>query len=107
MTWALSQGCDRVIVMYGGRIMEEGTPRQLFRHPKHPYTYGLLQSNPDVNKPVDKLVPIPGSPPLATTIVRGCNFAPRCFRATEKCVAEEPLLVADETGRKVACWHEL
>lgn len=103
----VASSCDRVIVMYGGRIMEQGTPQQLFRHPKHPYTYGLLQSNPDVNNPVDKLVPIPGSPPSATTILPGCNFAPRCFRASQKCVVEQPPLVGDDSGRKVACWHEL
>jgi peptide/nickel transport system permease protein len=103
----VASSCDRVIVMYGGRIMEEGTPQELFAHPKHPYTYGLLQSIPDLNRPVESLVPIPGSPPLATTVVQGCNFAPRCFRATEKCRAERPPLVTEEGGRKVACWHEL
>jgi oligopeptide/dipeptide ABC transporter ATP-binding protein len=103
----VASACNRVMVMYGGRILEQGTPRQLFRHPSHPYTYGLLQSNLDLEHSGERLIPIPGNPPVVTAAVPGCIFAARCFRVTQLCRAEQPALVEDETGRKVACWHAL
>jgi len=94
--------CDRIAVMYAGRIVELGTISEVLTNPKHPYTVGLLSAVPrfDVRRP--KLVPIPGTPPTAEDIVRGCPFAPRCRHAQSKCEERPPLEIVD--GRQVACW---
>ena len=71
--------CDRVVVMYGGLVMEEASIDDLFEHPGHPYTMGLLASMPDIEQDKSvRLQPIPGSPPDMTTPPKGCPFAPRC-----------------------------
>lgn len=83
--------CDRVIVMYGGLVMEEAPIDDIFEHPSHPYTMGLLNSIPDMEQ--DKAVrlkPIPGSPPDMTNPPAGCPFAPRCPYARKICGAELP-----------------
>ncbi len=90
----------RVLVMYGGRIVEEGPVREIFRRPKHPYTAGLLASIPGTQRRLD---PIPGAPPDLTKLVDGsCTFAPRCSHARDLCFEATPPLVPTETGA-VAC----
>jgi oligopeptide transport system ATP-binding protein len=95
--------CDRIMVMYAGRIVETGTIEEVLSSPRHPYTVGLLAAVPkfDIRRP--KLVPIPGIPPTAEDIVRGCPFAPRCQFAEADCDQRPPLDYAE--GRMVACWH--
>ena len=95
--------CDRIMVMYAGRIVETGTIEEVLSSPRHPYTVGLLAAVPkfDIRRP--KLVPIPGIPPTAEDIVRGCPFAPRCQFAEANCDQRPPLDYAE--GRMVACWH--
>jgi oligopeptide/dipeptide ABC transporter ATP-binding protein len=95
--------CDRIMVMYAGRIVETGTIEEVLSSPRHPYTVGLLAAVPkfDIRRP--KLVPIPGIPPTAEDIVRGCPFAPRCQFAETDCDQRPPLDYAE--GRMVACWH--
>ena len=95
--------CDRIMVMYAGRIVETGTIEEVLSNPRHPYTVGLLAAVPkfDIRRP--KLVPIPGIPPTAEDIVRGCPFAPRCRFAEANCDQRPPLDYAE--GRMVACWH--
>ena len=95
--------CDRIMVMYAGRIVETGTIEEVLSSPRHPYTVGLLSAVPkfDIRRP--KLVPIPGIPPTAEDIVRGCPFAPRCRFAETDCDQRPPLEY--EEGRLVACWH--
>lgn len=91
---------DRVIVMYGGRVVEEGPVRDIFERPKHPYTAGLLASIPGTGR---RLTPIPGSPPIITRIQDGaCAFAPRCGHAEALCYQATPPLSPTETG-SVAC----
>ena len=93
--------CDRVIVMYAGKIVEEGVVDELFHHPKHPYTKMLLQTIPRIDRPkTDRLVPIEGSPPSIFSQFKGCPFAARCPRANDQCKAEEPMLLDS-----VACWR--
>lgn len=83
--------CKRVIVMYGGLIMEEALIDDIFEHPSHPYTMGLLASMPDVEQDkTARLMPIPGSPPDMTNPPQGCPFAPRCPYARKICGEELP-----------------
>ena len=94
--------CDRIAVMYAGRIVETGTIEEVLSSPRHPYTMGLLSAVPrfDIRRP--KLVPIPGQPPTAEDIVQGCAFSSRCKFTKENC-AERPLLEKRD-NRQVACW---
>jgi oligopeptide/dipeptide ABC transporter ATP-binding protein len=97
---------DRVTVMYGGRVVEEGPLRQIFEQPSHPYTVGLLASTPHPYEVRQRLVPIQGSPPAIARVVPGCAFDVRCPRATQRCVDERPPL--EPHGRplqRAACWH--
>jgi len=97
--------CDRVIVMYGGLIMEEASIFDIFDNPGHPYTMGLLASIPDVEQDKGvRLQPIPGSPPDMTNPPKGCPFAPRCPYARRICAAELPEFVELGDGHKARCF---
>jgi peptide/nickel transport system ATP-binding protein/oligopeptide transport system ATP-binding protein len=86
---------DRVAVMYGGRVVEEGTLDQVFADPQHPYTWGLLGSIARIDRPKPPRLPtIPGMPPSLLAPPPGCHFAPRCPHAFERCTAERPALEA-------------
>lgn len=105
----VAETCDRVAVMYSGRLCESGTVRQVFEDPKHPYTQGLLQSIPRL--PVGrsapgprKLTELPGNVPSAGDHLSGCRFAARCKNATSECSAATPPLVRIEKGRSVSCF---
>ncbi len=101
--------CSRIIVMYGGLIMEEGKTEDIFYNPKHPYTMGLLKSIPRLDLGGKKrLVPIEGSPPDLLKPPKGCPFAARCEYAMKVCIEQRPeYTFVDETHR-AACWllHE-
>ncbi len=94
---------DRAAVMYAGRIVEEGTTRQVFKSPRHPYTLGLMSSIATPEQKGKKLIPIPGSPPDLLHIPPGCPFHPRCPFAQEICVEERPPLRPLGDGRASAC----
>ena len=95
---------DRVVVMYGGRIVETAPARALYKTPKHPYTRGLMASVPRLDGDTDRpLVPIEGQPPDLATLPPGCAFAPRCQQAVDRCRAERPPLVEREPGHLSAC----
>lgn len=96
--------CDRVIVMYAGKVVEEADTRSIFRNPRHPYTYGLLQSAPRLDREWDRLPSIPGQVPPPGSIQTGCRFAPRCSIAEKRCYIETPTLASVESGHKVRCW---
>lgn len=83
---------DRAIVMYGGEIFEKGDIVDIFKNPRNPYTWGLMNSIPRIDIDKDKLWAIPGSVPSALKFPKGCKFANRCFLATEKCNEEHPEL---------------
>lgn len=83
---------DDIVVMYAGRMVERGTPDQIFYQPQHPYTWGLLGSIPRLDQETDRLVAIPGLPPSLTSRPPGCPFAPRCTFAFDRCMTERPLL---------------
>jgi peptide/nickel transport system ATP-binding protein len=104
----VAQTAQRVIVMYAGRKVEEATVEDLFGHPRHPYTRGLMASMPaviglDANNDV-RLTEIPGMVPSLTNLPAGCAFAPRCHLAVERCRAEYPPL-QDFNGHLAACWR--
>ncbi|KIL38946.1 peptide ABC transporter ATP-binding protein [Gordoniibacillus kamchatkensis] len=96
---------DRVNVMYAGEIVESGTVDELFRHPQHPYTKGLLASMPRLDTDRSKpLTPIPGTPPDLFAPPRGCAFAARCSNAMEVCGAHAPERTAHSATHSSACW---
>jgi oligopeptide/dipeptide ABC transporter ATP-binding protein len=98
---------DRVNVMYGGRIVEQGSARELYAHPRHPYTLGLLRSVPRLDAPRRaRLDPIDGQPPDLSRLPPGCAFAPRCAFRVERCLVERPVLrPAGDDGHVSACWQ--
>ena len=97
--------CDRVLVMYGGLIMEEALIDDLFERPGHPYTMGLLHSIPDVEQEKsERLEPIPGSPPDMTNPPAGCPFAPRCSYARKVCAGSLPDFVEVGEGHRTRCF---
>ena len=97
--------CTRVIVMYGGLIMEEASIDDIFENPRHPYTLGLLESIPRLGQDKKKrLTPIPGSPPDMTNPPKGCPFAPRCPYARNICASECPEFTEVGDGHRSRCW---
>jgi len=101
----VAQACDRVAVMYGGRLMETAGVNALFGGPRHAYTVGLLSSLPDVGAHRQPLRPIPGGPPDLRNLPAGCAFAPRCTYVTGACLGVEPPLQSVEPGHDSACIH--
>lgn len=93
----------RTAVMYAGRIVEQGTTREIFRRPQHPYTLGLMNSIATPEQKGRRLLPIPGSPPDLLHVPSGCPFHPRCPYVQQVCVDEIPLLREVGDGRKSAC----
>jgi oligopeptide/dipeptide ABC transporter ATP-binding protein len=98
--------CDRVAVMYAGRIVEEGPVRSIFDRPSHPYTRALLNALPKMEQKVEKLVSIEGSPPVLFDLPPGCAFAPRCQYAHQVRSDEYPpyFEAEDDPGHRAACW---
>ncbi|QEW20200.1 Stage 0 sporulation protein KD [Marinibacterium anthonyi] len=101
----VARHAQKVAVMYGGRVVERATARDLYRNPRHPYTQGLLASVPRLDLPRDTpLRPVPGAPPDPTVPLPGCRFHPRCPRATQVCTEKVPDFTS-AGGHEVACWN--
>ncbi|MDD4364425.1 MAG: ABC transporter ATP-binding protein [Synergistales bacterium] len=102
----VSEVCARILVMYGGQVMEEASAQDLFDEPLHPYTMGLLRALPGygIRRRGQRLVPIPGSPPDLLRPPRGCPFVERCPRALRICRERPPRLYGLPKGRRSACW---
>lgn len=100
----IAEMAERVIVMYAGKIMEEGDVDYLFEKPLHPYTIGLLESIPRLDTPKGDLPVIKGSIPTASDMPKGCLFHPRCEYAKDVCSQEIPPLKAVSEKGKAACW---
>jgi len=99
--------CDRVLVMYGGRIVEDAPVRQIFYEPQHPYTQGLLRSTPRLDEAkAEELRTIPGQPPNLQRLPPGCAFGERCAWRMERCRIEEPALREIGIKRRKACHLE-
>jgi peptide/nickel transport system ATP-binding protein len=99
----IAQTCDTVAVMYAGRIVERADKRSLLRRPLHPYTGGLIGSQPAATRPHEPLPSIPGQPPSLADLPRGCRFHPRCAYAEPACRIERPPLVEPDPGHETAC----
>lgn len=101
----IAEVSDRVAVMYAGKVVEYTDVDTLFEDPKHPYTWGLMNSIPKLDKDVDRLEAIPGSVPSPLNFPEGCKFNTRCPLAEGKCYDEEPPLEDATEGHKVRCWR--
>ena len=99
----VAQTCDRVAIIYAGRIVETGNLRDIYKNPKHPYTIGLLDSIPSLTKDAKRLKPIKGLMPDPTDLPPGCPFAPRCNYATAACSEAVPDLADRGNGHLVRC----
>jgi oligopeptide/dipeptide ABC transporter ATP-binding protein len=105
----IAEMADRVVVMYGGRVVETGTVDEIFHSPRHPYTLGLLSSLPRPDQDLERLEPIPGNPPSLINLPSGCAFHPRCHlgQGRERCRTEVPPAYDVGAGRLSAChFHE-
>ncbi|MCO8120796.1 ABC transporter ATP-binding protein [Stieleria sp. TO1_6] len=99
----VAEVCQRVLVMYAGRVVEQADVQSLFAAPKHPYTLGLLNSLPRFDQSSHTLEAIPGQPPDLGNLPAGCSFRPRCPWAVDACANEDPRLVTMDQDRQVAC----
>jgi peptide/nickel transport system ATP-binding protein/oligopeptide transport system ATP-binding protein len=100
----VSQMADQIAVMYLGKIVEFAETRDLFHHPQHPYTIGLLNSVPVLGRKEKDLIPIKGIVPMPTEVIPGCAFAPRCPHAMKICSEQKPALQEVQPGHLAACW---
>ncbi|QTL97022.1 ATP-binding cassette domain-containing protein [Iocasia frigidifontis] len=96
---------DRVAVMYAGKVVEYTDVKTLFKNPRHPYTWGLMNSIPRLNKEVERLTTIEGIVPNCLDFPEGCRYNARCPMAEEKCFLEEPPINEFDEGHKVRCWY--
>lgn len=102
----VAEHARRVVVMYAGKVVEQGTVEQVFRRPAHPYTEGLLKAVPRLGRGKRRLQAIPGSVPDPADMPRGCRFHPRCSLADARCVEQEPPLESISATHYVACWFK-
>jgi peptide/nickel transport system ATP-binding protein len=99
----VAEACQKVLVMYGGRVAEYGSVEQVFTSPRHPYTQRLLRAFPDLSNPQAELASIPGAPPRLSNLPPGCRFHPRCPLAVDRCKVETPEPRLVDKGQWAAC----
>ncbi len=102
----LATFCERLMVMYGGQVIEDGSVREVFGAPRHPYTEALLSATIEPEQRGSELATIPGSPPDPHELPQGCRFSPRCSYVTEACVEEVPALQLLASERRVRCLRQ-
>lgn len=101
----IAEVCDRVAVMYAGKVVEYTDVKTLFTNPRHPYTWGLMNSIPRLDEEVERLTAIPGIVPSALNFPEGCRYNTRCPMAQERCFKEEPVLTDVEDGHQARCFY--
>jgi oligopeptide/dipeptide ABC transporter ATP-binding protein len=101
----VAETCDKMVVMYGGKIVERGEVAKVFANPAHPYTEALMQAVPRIGSRGKRLFQIKGEPPHFLSLPQGCSFWPRCHLAAEICREKYPPMTAIEEGREAACWR--
>ena len=101
----IAEMADYVVVMYAGRVVEQGTAEDIFYHPAHPYTVGLMESKPVVGKKIDKLYSIPGKVPNPINMPDYCYFKDRCEMCVERCDGEYPEMISLSETHKVSCYR--
>ena len=97
--------CDSIVVMYAGQVVESGPSAAVLETPAHPYTMGLCNAFPDLERAADLLVPILGGPPDPLDLPPGCRFAQRCPFAVDRCTRETPPMTEMASGHSAACWR--
>ncbi|MGM0899144.1 MAG: ABC transporter ATP-binding protein [Bacillota bacterium] len=100
----VAETCERVVVMYAGKVVEEGPVHTIFNDPQHPYTRGLLESVPDMRFKKERLYSIPGNVPKPGSIKTGCKYADRCEFAFDRCRVEDPALYQTAEDHKTRCF---
>jgi len=101
----IAEAADRVVVLYAGRMAEEGPTAEVLTTPQHPYTQGLVGSIPEIGAGLDRLPQIPGAMPPVGARIPGCTFHPRCAEARDPCARTQPTPVRLANGVTVACWE--
>lgn len=104
----VSRMCDRVAVMYAGRIVEQGSTKAIFESPSHPYTHALINSVPRMDRKMDRLFSIPGNPPSGDEETSGCPFAARCPHVDDRCREEHPPWfpgLSGDSNQSARCWR--
>jgi peptide/nickel transport system ATP-binding protein len=103
----LADTCDRLAVMYAGRVVEEGPAERVYEDARHPYGKALSAAFPRIGDPASRFAPrgLPGDPPDPAALPTGCTFHPRCAVALESCSADDPALREASAGRRAACVH--
>jgi peptide/nickel transport system ATP-binding protein len=103
----LTHSCQRLAIMYAGRIVEEGASSDLFEHPEHPYSRALASAFPTIGDQSSRMNPsgLAGDPPDPTDLPCGCSFHPRCAQAVDECSSIDIQLVRASPGRRAACVH--
>ncbi|GHI00658.1 ABC transporter ATP-binding protein [Neobacillus kokaensis] len=100
----VAEMCDRVVVMYAGKVVEEADVFTIFENPKHPYTEGLLNSVPKLGQKIKRLESIPGNVPTPGNMPQGCKFAPRCGKVMDICTKQDPELKMIDKDHTCRCW---
>lgn len=100
----VAEVADYVIVMYAGKVIEHASVKELFKHPKHPYTKGLLDAKPVINQRQERLYTIPGQVPDLASLQPSCYFSDRCAHAMDICKGKAPAMKEIKEGHQVACW---
>ncbi|HAV76029.1 MAG TPA: peptide ABC transporter ATP-binding protein, partial [Anaerolineae bacterium] len=100
----VAQTCDRLAVLYAGRVAEIGTTKDIFNNPQHPYTRGLMNAIPKPGSRGKKMAAIPGTVPSNPGVVTGCPFAPRCEFVFDRCHSETPALIKVNEIHQSACF---
>jgi oligopeptide/dipeptide ABC transporter ATP-binding protein len=100
----VAETCNRIVVMYAGKVVETGGIKEVFANPAHPYTEALLQALPTIGSRRKRLFQIKGEPPNLLDLPQGCSFQDRCHKVMDICRQEYPPMASPAAGRQAACW---